>query len=107
MAFEIIMNDMRSIAKSDPAIQIEPTTYCNISPKFVVTCTVKGYPCCSDFRCENNGMFVLGVGFFLQTNFYFLNSHFWRIFKKSFKIYCCPEPKFKNIFHLWSFVMVV
>ena len=24
---------MRSITKSDPAIEIEPTTYCNISPK--------------------------------------------------------------------------
>ena len=27
-----IINNVRSIKKSDPAIQIEPTTYCNISP---------------------------------------------------------------------------
>ena len=33
--------------------------------------------CCSDFRYESNGIFVLGVGFFfLQTNFDFLTSHF-------------------------------
>ena len=36
--------------------------------------------CCSDFRYESNGIFVLGVGFFLQTNFDFLTSHFWRNF---------------------------
>ena len=30
LAFEIIY--VRSIAKSDPAIEHEPTTYCNISP---------------------------------------------------------------------------
>ena len=30
----------------------------------------------SDFRNESNGMFVLGEGFFLQTNFDFLTSHF-------------------------------
>ena len=34
-----------------------------------------------DFRYESNGIFVLGVGFFfLQTNFDFLTSHFWRNF---------------------------
>ena len=27
-----ILNNVRSITKNDPAIQIEPTTYCNISP---------------------------------------------------------------------------
>ena len=32
--------------------------------------------CCSDFRYESNGIFVHGVGFFLQTNFDFLTSHF-------------------------------
>ena len=31
---------------------------------------------CSDFPYENNGIFVLGVFFFLQTNFDFLISHF-------------------------------
>ena len=31
---------------------------------------------CSDFRNESNGRFVLGVGFFLRTNFDFLTSHF-------------------------------
>ena len=59
---------------------------------------------CSDFRYESNGIFVLGVGFFfLQTNFDFLTSHFWRNFFISFKRYCCPELKFEKIFHLWSF----
>ena len=59
---------------------------------------------CSDFRYESNGIFVLGVGFFfLQTNFDFLTSHFWRNFLMSFKRYCCPELKFEKIFHLWSF----
>ena len=55
---------------------------------------------CSDFRNESNGIFVLGVGFFLQTNFDFLTSHFWRNFFISFKRYCCPELKFEKIFHL-------
>ena len=41
--------------------------------------------------------------FFLQTNFDFLTSHFWRIFKISSKTYCCPELKFEKIVHLWSF----
>ena len=31
---------------------------------------------CLDFRNENNGKFVLGVVFFLQTNFDFLTSVF-------------------------------
>ena len=48
--------------------------------------------CCSDFRYESNGIFVLGVGFFfLQTNFDFLTSLFWRIFFVSFEKYCSPE----------------
>ena len=39
------------------------------------------YPCyrkgnCSDIRYESNGIFVLGVGFFLQTNIDFLTSIF-------------------------------
>ena len=29
--------------------------------------------CCSDFLCESNGIFKLGVGFFLQTNLDFFN----------------------------------
>ena len=32
--------------------------------------------CCSDFRYKSNGIIVLGVGFFLQTDFNFLTSHF-------------------------------
>ena len=32
MAFEINLYNVRSITKSDRAIQIKPTTYCNISP---------------------------------------------------------------------------
>ena len=36
LAFEVIINDMRSITKSDRAIQFEPKTYYNISPVFVV-----------------------------------------------------------------------
>ena len=60
--------------------------------------------CCSDFRYESNGIFVLGVGFFfLQTNFDFLTSHFWRNFLVSFESYCCPELEFEKIFLLWSF----
>ena len=35
---------------------------------------------CSDFRYESNGIFVLF--FFLQANFDFLTSHFWRNFFK-------------------------
>ena len=41
-------------------------------------------------------------GFFLQTNFDFLTSLFWRNFI-SFKKYCCPELKFEKLFYLWSF----
>ena len=47
--------------------------------------------CCSDFRYESNGIFVLGVGFFFNWGFFFysgwvfffgdfLTSHFWRNF---------------------------
>ena len=36
LAFEVIINDVRSITKSDRAIQFERKTYCNISPVFVV-----------------------------------------------------------------------
>ena len=57
---------------------------------------------CSDFRHKSNKKFVLGVGFFLQTNFDFLTSHFWHNFL-SFESYCCPELKFEKIFYLWSF----
>ena len=35
---------------------------------------------CSDLRYESNGLFVLGVEFFLQKNVDFLSSHFWRNF---------------------------
>ena len=58
---------------------------------------------CSDIRYESNRIFVLGVGFFLQTSFEVLTIHFWRNFKKSFERYCSTELKFENIFHLWSF----
>ena len=44
-----------------------------------------------------------GWVFFLQTNFDFLTSHFWRNFLISFKSYCCPELKFEKMFHLWLF----
>ena len=40
--------------------------------------------------------------FFLQTNFDFLTSNFWRNFFISFESHCCPEFKFEKIFHLWS-----
>ena len=67
-------------------------------------CETRKWICCSDFWYESNGIFVLGVGcFFLQTNFDFLTSHFWRNFFISFKRYCCSELKFEKIFHLWSF----
>ena len=46
------------------------------------------------------GIFVLGWVFFLQTNFDFLTSHFWRNFFLSFKKYCCPELKFEKCFYL-------
>ena len=48
-----------------------------------------------------------GGFFFLQTNFDFLNSHFWRNFFFSFERYCCPEVKFEKIFHLWSFFLKI
>ena len=60
---------------------------------------------CSDFRYESNGIFVLGVGFFLQTNFDFLTSYFWRNCKKSFKRFCCLELKFEKVFNLWLFFL--
>ena len=44
-----------------------------------------------------------GGFFFLQTNFDFLTSHFWRNFFISFERYCCPELKFEKIFYLWLF----
>ena len=47
---------------------------------------------------------VLGVGFFfLQTNFDFLTSNFWRNFFISFESHCCPELKFEKTFHLCLF----
>ena len=55
---------------------------------------------CSDFRNKNNGIFVLGVGFFLQTNFDFSTSHFLQIFKISFRKFYCPELKLEKIFQL-------
>ena len=58
---------------------------------------------CSDFLNESYEIFVLGVVFFLPTNFDFLTSPFWRNFVISFKMYCSPELKFEKIFHLWSF----
>ena len=54
---------------------------------------------CYDFRYENNGIFVLGVGFFLQTNFDFLTSPF-QNFLISFERYCCHELNIEKIFHL-------
>ena len=32
LLLKLIINNVRSTTKSDPAIEIEPTTYCNISP---------------------------------------------------------------------------
>ena len=83
----LIQSDASSLFKSCPKIQYTPQSDCN----------------CSDFCKESNGIFVLGWFFFLQRNFDFLNSHFWRNFFISFKKYCCPELKFENIFYLWSF----
>ena len=45
---------------------------------------------------------IRGGFFFLQTNFDFLTSRFWRNFL-SFKSYCCPELEFEKIFYLWPF----
>ena len=54
---------------------------------------------CSDFRFyESNGIFALGWGFFLQTNFDFLTSNFWQIFFISFKTYCWLVIKLKRYF---------
>ena len=47
--------------------------------------------------------FCSGWVFFLQTNFDFLTSQFWRKFFISFESYCCPELKLETIFHLWPF----
>ena len=58
---------------------------------------------CSHFRNESDGLFVLGWFFFLQTNFNFLTSRFWRNFFTSFKSYEWSKLKFEKIFHLWSF----
>ena len=52
-------------------------------------------PYCPDFRYESNGIFVLGAGFFFQTNF----DYFSRKILISFKRYCCSELKFEKIFH--------
>ena len=54
----------------------------------------------SDFCNEINGIFLLEVVFFLQTNFDFLTSHFDGFFKILFVSYCCPELKFEKIFYL-------
>ena len=35
---------------------------------------------CSDFRYESNKILVLGVVFFVRTNFDFLSSNLWRNF---------------------------
>ena len=39
---------------------------------------------------------MLGVGFFLQTNFDFLTSHFGRNLFLSFERYCCVKHKFEK-----------
>ena len=40
------------------------------------------------------------MGFFLQTTFDFLTSHFWQYLFISFESYCCPKLKFeKNFTH--------
>ena len=56
---------------------------------------------CSDFRCESNGIFVLGVGFFFfrQISIFYL-ANFDGFFFISFKKYCCPGLKFEKLFHL-------
>ena len=54
---------------------------------------------CPNFRNESNGIFLLGVGFFLQTNFDSFTSHFVGIsldHSKSIGL----ELKFEKIFHL-------
>ena len=60
---------------------------------------------CSDFPKESNGIFVLGVGFFLQINFDFLSSHFGQNFFLSFKNYCYSEPKFEKSFTCDHFLL--
>ena len=52
---------------------------------------------CSDFRCESNGIFVLGVFFFFSL----ISSSQLAIFDKICfisKIYCCSELKFEKNF---------
>ena len=51
------------------AIDIQTIEYLKLKFKCALSC-------CFDFRNENNGIFVLGWVFFLQTNFDFLTSHF-------------------------------
>ena len=52
----------------------------------------------SDFRYESNGVFVLGVGFFLQTNFDFLTSYFWLNFLNHSKGIVVLSSNFKRFF---------
>ena len=63
---------------------------------------------CSDYRNESNGIFVLGMGFFLQINFDFITSHFDGFFYIISKaILSCPELEFEIIFHRRSFFVKV
>ena len=52
---------------------------------------------CSDFRNESNGIFVLRWVFFLQTNFDFLTSNFWRNFFINQKALLSWAKNWKNI----------
>ena len=69
----------------------------------VIVCILFGFLFRLSIRKWRNICARGGFFFFLQTNFDFLTSHFWRNFFISFKRYCCPELKFEKIFHLWLF----
>ena len=57
--------------------------------------------CCSDFRNESDGIFVVGVGFFFFRQIStFQLAIFDGFFKLSFESYCCLELKFKKTFYL-------
>ena len=56
-------------------LEEHPLNACIIFLNDLIVMITPGYYC-SDFRYESDGVFVLGVGFFLQTNFDFLTRHF-------------------------------
>ena len=53
--------------------------FCRILKRYCIICNFS-FSFCFDFHNRSNREFVLGVIFFLQTNFEFLTSHFWQKF---------------------------